>query len=106
MARMSHCSGASGSALAFGGLRAVPRPPRPRHGFSIASRRLTWSRGACPIGWLAAAPSSAGSLAARVSKPASSERTVATPIAAFSSTMLPPASAIAAWASCRLAPAL
>jgi hypothetical protein len=44
---------------------------------------------------LAAAPSSALSVAALSAKLASAERTVATPMSAFSSTICPPASAIA-----------
>ena len=64
------------------------------------------SLGAWPMASLTAAPSSAPCSPAFCWKSAASVRTVATPIAAFSETILPPASATASWAAARSAPCL
>ena len=56
--------------------------------------------------WLAAAPSSAASPSAFLTKLGSLELTVATPTSVFSLTIVPPASRIAWWAAAVLAPCL
>ncbi len=99
---MSHCAAASGSAP---GAR-WPLKPEPRSeptSFSILSR-LAASRGALPMARLVVAPTIAPLRATSPANAPSVERTVATPISAFSLTIFPPASVMAARAVFPLAP--
>src|SRR4051794_40018469 len=100
---MSHCSGDSASP--FASPRPRPSYERPPPAWSSAGWRfLTASAGARPMASLAAAPSIAALLATVVANAPLSVRTVASPMAVFSSTILPPAALIAAWAASWLAP--